>query len=92
MAERVADERCESSPGSSDSLVGYQVRLDSARYCFPKSSFINDKNTFPNKKRIQNHEIGCHVDSKFAHVWKLIYITFLARGSYHCLITSVIYL
>ncbi|XP_074328241.1 DExH-box ATP-dependent RNA helicase DExH7, chloroplastic isoform X2 [Apium graveolens] len=31
VAERVADERCESSPGSSDSLVGYQVRLDSAR-------------------------------------------------------------
>ncbi|XP_076947486.1 DExH-box ATP-dependent RNA helicase DExH7, chloroplastic isoform X2 [Bidens hawaiensis] len=31
VAERVADERCESSPGSKDSLVGYQVRLDSAR-------------------------------------------------------------
>ncbi|XP_027773875.1 DExH-box ATP-dependent RNA helicase DExH7, chloroplastic isoform X2 [Solanum pennellii] len=31
VAERVADERCESSPGSSESLVGYQVRLDSAR-------------------------------------------------------------
>ncbi|XP_076921009.1 DExH-box ATP-dependent RNA helicase DExH7, chloroplastic-like [Bidens hawaiensis] len=31
IAERVADERCESSPGSKDSLVGYQVRLDSAR-------------------------------------------------------------
>ncbi|KAK4401986.1 DExH-box ATP-dependent RNA helicase DExH7, chloroplastic [Sesamum angolense] len=31
VAERVADERCESSPGSNDSLVGYQVRLDSAR-------------------------------------------------------------
>lgn len=31
MAERVSDERCESSPGSNDSLVGYQVRLDSAR-------------------------------------------------------------
>ncbi|KAL0357191.1 UNVERIFIED_CONTAM: DExH-box ATP-dependent RNA helicase DExH7, chloroplastic [Sesamum calycinum] len=30
VAERVADERCESSPGN-DSLVGYQVRLDSAR-------------------------------------------------------------
>ena len=32
MAERVSDERCESSPGSNDSLVGYQVRLDSARF------------------------------------------------------------
>ncbi|KAL4580736.1 hypothetical protein LXL04_016938 [Taraxacum kok-saghyz] len=32
VAERVADERCESSPGSKDSLVGYQVRLDSARH------------------------------------------------------------
>ncbi|KAM7478823.1 hypothetical protein LguiA_027036 [Lonicera macranthoides] len=31
VAERVADERCETSPGSHDSLVGYQVRLDSAR-------------------------------------------------------------
>nr|GMD82979.1 DExH-box ATP-dependent RNA helicase DExH7, chloroplastic isoform X2 [Ipomoea batatas] len=31
VAERVADERVESSPGSYDSLVGYQVRLDSAR-------------------------------------------------------------
>ncbi|XP_044488967.1 DExH-box ATP-dependent RNA helicase DExH7, chloroplastic isoform X2 [Mangifera indica] len=31
VAERVADERCESSPGSDGSLVGYQVRLDSAR-------------------------------------------------------------
>ncbi|KAF5733174.1 ATP-dependent RNA helicase putative isoform 1 [Tripterygium wilfordii] len=31
VAERVADERCETSPGSDDSLVGYQVRLDSAR-------------------------------------------------------------
>ncbi|KAL8528983.1 hypothetical protein ACS0TY_006448 [Phlomoides rotata] len=31
VAERVADERCESYPGSKDSLVGYQVRLDSAR-------------------------------------------------------------
>jgi ATP-dependent RNA helicase DHX29 len=27
----VSDERCESSPGLNDSLVGYQVRLDSAR-------------------------------------------------------------
>ncbi|XP_051147051.1 DExH-box ATP-dependent RNA helicase DExH7, chloroplastic isoform X2 [Andrographis paniculata] len=31
VAERVADECCESSPGSTGSLVGYQVRLDSAR-------------------------------------------------------------
>jgi ATP-dependent RNA helicase DHX29 len=31
VAERVSSERCESSPGSKDSLVGYQVRLDSAR-------------------------------------------------------------
>uniref|UniRef100_A0A0D9W527 Probable ATP-dependent RNA helicase spindle-E n=1 Tax=Leersia perrieri TaxID=77586 RepID=A0A0D9W527_9ORYZ len=31
VAERVSNERCESSPGSKDSLVGYQVRLDSAR-------------------------------------------------------------
>nr|CAB3484538.1 unnamed protein product [Digitaria exilis] len=31
VAERVSDERCEASPGSNDSLVGYQVRLDSAR-------------------------------------------------------------
>ncbi|KAL8151665.1 hypothetical protein V2J09_021473 [Rumex salicifolius] len=31
VAERVADERCEPSPGLDGSLVGYQVRLDSAR-------------------------------------------------------------
>ncbi|KAL9691241.1 hypothetical protein QQ045_011660 [Rhodiola kirilowii] len=31
VAERVADERCEPSPGMDGSLVGYQVRLDSAR-------------------------------------------------------------
>ncbi|KAK7363934.1 hypothetical protein VNO77_06099 [Canavalia gladiata] len=31
VAERVADERCEPSPGSDGSLTGYQVRLDSAR-------------------------------------------------------------
>ncbi|MED6199651.1 hypothetical protein PIB30_077897, partial [Stylosanthes scabra] len=31
VAERVADERCEPSPGSEGSLIGYQVRLDSAR-------------------------------------------------------------
>ncbi|KAK9286820.1 hypothetical protein L1049_015225 [Liquidambar formosana] len=31
VAERVSDERCEPSPGSDASLVGYQVRLDSAR-------------------------------------------------------------
>ncbi|KAK4804565.1 hypothetical protein SAY86_004382 [Trapa natans] len=31
VAERVSEERCESSPGSKGSLVGYQVRLDSAR-------------------------------------------------------------
>ncbi|GAB2283641.1 hypothetical protein Dimus_018144 [Dionaea muscipula] len=31
VAERVADERCEPSPGVDGSLVGYQVRLDSAR-------------------------------------------------------------
>ncbi|XP_047164207.1 DExH-box ATP-dependent RNA helicase DExH7, chloroplastic isoform X2 [Vigna umbellata] len=31
VAERVADERCEPSPGSHGSLIGYQVRLDSAR-------------------------------------------------------------
>lgn len=31
MAERVAEERCESSSGSKGSVVGYQVRLDSAR-------------------------------------------------------------
>ncbi|KAL6297594.1 hypothetical protein ACE6H2_005736 [Prunus campanulata] len=30
VAERVSDERCEPSPGSRGSLVGYQVRLDSA--------------------------------------------------------------
>ncbi|KAL2644845.1 hypothetical protein R1flu_012432 [Riccia fluitans] len=30
VAERVAVERCEPSPGSSGSLVGYQVRLDTA--------------------------------------------------------------
>ncbi|CAJ1940429.1 unnamed protein product, partial [Sphenostylis stenocarpa] len=30
VAERVADERCEPSPGSDGSLIGYQVRLDSA--------------------------------------------------------------
>ncbi|KAJ8631029.1 hypothetical protein MRB53_024352 [Persea americana] len=31
VAERVAEERCEPSPGSGGSVVGYQVRLDSAR-------------------------------------------------------------
>ncbi|KAF6171953.1 hypothetical protein GIB67_025839 [Kingdonia uniflora] len=31
VAERVADERCESAPGSDHSLVGFQVRLESAR-------------------------------------------------------------
>ncbi|XP_020527145.1 DExH-box ATP-dependent RNA helicase DExH7, chloroplastic isoform X1 [Amborella trichopoda] len=31
VAERVAEERCEPPPGSNGSLVGYQVRLDSAR-------------------------------------------------------------
>ncbi|CAD5192144.1 unnamed protein product [Musa acuminata subsp. malaccensis] len=31
VAERVSDERCEPSPGSDGSLVGYQVRLDVAR-------------------------------------------------------------
>ncbi|XVE67464.1 hypothetical protein DITRI_Ditri08aG0163400 [Diplodiscus trichospermus] len=31
VAERVADEHCEPSPGSNGSLVGYQVRLDNAR-------------------------------------------------------------
>ncbi|XP_028762862.1 DExH-box ATP-dependent RNA helicase DExH7, chloroplastic isoform X3 [Neltuma alba] len=31
VAERVSAERCEPSPGSHGSLVGYQVRLDSAR-------------------------------------------------------------
>uniref|UniRef100_A0A2C9V5D8 RNA helicase n=1 Tax=Manihot esculenta TaxID=3983 RepID=A0A2C9V5D8_MANES len=31
VAERVSDERCEASPGLNGSLVGYQVRLDSAR-------------------------------------------------------------
>ncbi|KAK4491261.1 hypothetical protein RD792_001997 [Penstemon davidsonii] len=31
VAERVSVERLESSPGSNDSLVGYQVRLDTAR-------------------------------------------------------------
>ncbi|KAK7292527.1 hypothetical protein RIF29_08309 [Crotalaria pallida] len=31
VAERVADERCEPSPGLDGSLIGYQVRLDSAR-------------------------------------------------------------
>ncbi|GAB2229700.1 hypothetical protein Droror1_Dr00013952 [Drosera rotundifolia] len=31
VSERVADERCEAAPGVTGSLVGYQVRLDSAR-------------------------------------------------------------
>ncbi|KAJ8421849.1 hypothetical protein Cgig2_014899 [Carnegiea gigantea] len=31
VAERVAEERCEPGPGLNGSLVGYQVRLDSAR-------------------------------------------------------------
>lgn len=30
VADRVADERCDPSPGSNGSLVGYQVRLDNA--------------------------------------------------------------
>ncbi|XP_057542821.1 DExH-box ATP-dependent RNA helicase DExH7, chloroplastic [Amaranthus tricolor] len=32
VAERVADERCEPAPGVDGSLIGYQVRLDSARH------------------------------------------------------------
>jgi ATP-dependent RNA helicase DHX29 len=39
VAERVADERCEPSPGSDGSLIGYQVRLDSARCSFVHSTF-----------------------------------------------------
>lgn len=39
MAERVADERCEPSPGSDGSLIGYQVRLDSARCSVVHSTF-----------------------------------------------------
>lgn len=39
MAERVADERCEPSPGSDGSLIGYQVRLDSARCSVVRSTF-----------------------------------------------------
>ncbi|XP_027113217.2 DExH-box ATP-dependent RNA helicase DExH7, chloroplastic-like isoform X1 [Coffea arabica] len=39
VAERVADERCEPSPGSKDSLVGYHVRLDSARNAKTKLLF-----------------------------------------------------
>ena len=39
VAERVADERCEPSPGSDGSVVGYQVRLDSARCSFASASF-----------------------------------------------------
>ncbi|XP_038878021.1 DExH-box ATP-dependent RNA helicase DExH7, chloroplastic isoform X2 [Benincasa hispida] len=31
VAERVSDERCEPAPGSNGSLIGYHVRLDSAR-------------------------------------------------------------
>ena len=38
MAERVADECCEPSPGSNGSLVGYQVRLDSARCLYARST------------------------------------------------------
>ncbi|KAK6159647.1 hypothetical protein DH2020_003028 [Rehmannia glutinosa] len=45
VAERVADERCESSPGSNDSLVGYQVRLDSARNERTQASFLYDRHT-----------------------------------------------
>ena len=38
MAERVANECCEPSPGSDGSLVGYQVRLDSARCLYAYST------------------------------------------------------
>ena len=38
MVERVADERCEPSPGSDGSLVGYQVHLDSARCLYACST------------------------------------------------------
>lgn len=41
MAERVAEERAESSPGSQGSLVGYQVRLDSARYSVHQVLFFS---------------------------------------------------
>lgn len=40
VTERVSDERCESSPGGDGSLVGYQVRLESAR-CYLLLSFAS---------------------------------------------------
>lgn len=79
MAERVADERCESSPGSSESLVGYQVRLDSARYCFwlPKV-FIYTwiHNPFSKEKGYKIMKLDVLLTQKLL-VWKLIYITIL---------------
>lgn len=39
VAERVSDERCEPSPGSDGSSVGYQVRLDVAR-CYTFLVFV----------------------------------------------------
>ncbi|TXG51447.1 hypothetical protein EZV62_023971 [Acer yangbiense] len=39
VAERVANERCEPSPGSDGSLVGYEVRLNSAMYA-PKIGLL----------------------------------------------------
>ncbi|XP_022922708.1 DExH-box ATP-dependent RNA helicase DExH7, chloroplastic [Cucurbita moschata] len=39
VAERVSDERCEPSPGTNGSLVGYHVRLDSARNANTKLLF-----------------------------------------------------
>ncbi|KAI9174119.1 hypothetical protein LWI28_012211 [Acer negundo] len=43
VAERVADERCEPSPGSDGSLVGYEVRLDSAIYSYSGVAFSSAK-------------------------------------------------
>ena len=46
VAERVAVERCEPAPGRNGSLVGYQVRLDTAWWfsisiCLLNTSIIN---------------------------------------------------
>lgn len=59
MAERVADERCEPSPGSDGSLIGYQVRLDSARCSIVLSTFCF-KMTDLIKKLLMAQNVGLH--------------------------------
>ncbi|KAL5182262.1 DExH-box ATP-dependent RNA helicase DExH7, chloroplastic [Glycine soja] len=55
VAERVADERCEPSPGSDGSLIGYQVRLDSARIVW---RLLRDR--LPTKANLSRRQVEIH--------------------------------